>query len=240
MASPMRSVPSRTSTVATGPRPFSSLASMIAPTAGRFGLAVSSSTSAWRSTFSSKQLDALLGARRDGHHDGVAAPVLRDELLRRELLLHPVRVGAGESILLMATTIGTFGRLGVVDGLDGLGHHAVVRRHHQDDEVGDVGAAGAHGGERLVARRVEEGDVALGRDHRVGADVLGDAARLALGHVGLADGVEQRRLAVVDVAHHGDHRRPRTLVLGALGHLGEVVLDLEADLLDLPAVVGRR
>ena len=82
------------------------------------------------------------------------------------------------------------------------------------DDVGDVGAAGAHGGERLVARGVEEGDVALGGRHRVGADVLGDAAGLARGHVRLADGVEQRRLAVVDVAHDRDHRRTRTLVLG--------------------------
>ena len=50
------------------------------------------------------------------------------------------------------------GRLGVVDGLDGLGHDAVVGRHHQHDDVGDLGAAGPHGGERLVARGVDEGD----------------------------------------------------------------------------------
>ena len=39
----------------------------------------------------------------------------------------------------------------------------------------------------------------------VGADVLGDAAGLAGGDLGLADGVEQRGLAVVDVAHDRDH-----------------------------------
>ena len=50
------------------------------------------------------------------------------------------------------------GRLGVVEGLDGLGHDAVVGRHHQDDDVGGLGAAGPHGGERLVARGVDEGD----------------------------------------------------------------------------------
>jgi hypothetical protein len=50
------------------------------------------------------------------------------------------------------------GRLGVVDGFDGLRHHAVVGRHHQDDDVGGLGAARTHGGERLVARGVEEGD----------------------------------------------------------------------------------
>ena len=44
----------------------------------------------------------------------------------------------------------------------------------------------------------------------IGADVLGDAAGLAGDDVGLADGVEQRGLAVVDVAHDGDDRRTRT------------------------------
>ena len=44
------------------------------------------------------------------------------------------------------------GRLGVVDRLDGLGHHAVVGGDDEHDDVGDLGAAGAHLGERLVAR----------------------------------------------------------------------------------------
>ena len=43
----------------------------------------------------------------------------------------------------------------------------------------------------------------------VGADVLGDAARLAGDDVGLADVVEQRGLAVVDVAHDGHDRGAR-------------------------------
>ena len=70
--------------------------------------------------------------------------------------------------------------LGVVDRLDRLRLQAVVGRHHQDDDVGDVGAARAHFGERLVARRVEEGDLRLvGQSDLIGADMLGDAAGLA-------------------------------------------------------------
>ena len=54
--------------------------------------------------------------------------------------------------------------LGVIDGFDRLRHDAVVGRNHQHDDVGHLGAAGAHGGECLVARRVEEGDrIAVGR-----------------------------------------------------------------------------
>ena len=55
------------------------------------------------------------------------------------------------------------------------------------------------------------------------ADVLRDPAGLARGHFGFANGVEQAGLAVVDVAHHRDDRRPRQeifllLLLGDLLH----------------------
>ncbi len=45
--------------------------------------------------------------------------------------------------------------------------------------------------------------------------MLGDAAGFAAHHVGGADRVEQRGLAVVDVAHDGDDRRPRTAAIPA-------------------------
>ena len=52
------------------------------------------------------------------------------------------------------------------------------------------------------------------RRYLVGTDVLGNAAGLSGGDVRLPDLVEQRRLAVVDVAHDGHHRRPRAQELG--------------------------
>ena len=52
MESPIRSVPFCTRTVATGPRPLSSCASMMTPRASRFGFALSSLTSATRRTIS--------------------------------------------------------------------------------------------------------------------------------------------------------------------------------------------
>ena len=95
----------------------------------------------------------------------------------------------------------------MVDRLDRLGHDAVVGGDHEHRDVGRLRAAPAHRGERLVARRVDEGDdpaVLLGL---VRTDVLGDPTGFARDHVRVADPVEQRRLAVVDVAHHGDDRR---------------------------------
>ena len=124
----------------------------------------------------------------------------------------------GLSILFTATMIGTFGGLGVVDGFQRLRHHAVIRRHHDDDNIRHLGAARTHAGERLVARGIEEHDLAarrrrafLGEAHLVGADVLRDSAGFARRHVRFADRVEQRGLAVVDVAHDRDHRCARHL-----------------------------
>ena len=47
--------------------------------------------------------------------------------------------------------------------------------------------------------------------------MLGDAAGFAGRDVGRADGVEQRRLAVIDVAHDGDDRRARQQVRRIVG-----------------------
>ena len=133
----------------------------------------------------------------------------------------------GLSILLMATMSGTRAGLGVIDRLDGLRHHAVVGGDHQDHDVGDLGAAGAHGGEGLVARRVDEGDLGAGRRlHLIGADMLGDAAGLLRDDVGGADGVEQRGLAVVDMAHDGDHGRARLAIFGVILRADEAFLDV--------------
>jgi hypothetical protein len=106
------------------------------------------------------------------------------------------------------------GGLGVIDRLDRLFLDAIVGGDHQHDDVGDIGAAQAHLGERGVAGRVDEGDLgAAVKLNLIGADMLGDAAGLVGGDIGLAQGIEQRGLAVVDVPHDGDHWRPR-------GHFG--------------------
>ena len=96
----------------------------------------------------------------------------------------------------------------MIDRLAGLGHESVVGGDDDDRDVGDLGAASAHLGERLVAGRVDEGErAAVGGDGLVGADVLSDAAGLGFDDVGATDGVEQRGLAVINVTEHGDDRR---------------------------------
>ncbi len=137
-----------------------------------------------------------------------------------ELLLEPIHVGLGLVDLVDDDDDGDAGGLGVGDGLDGLGHHPVVGGHHDGGDIGDLGAAGAHGGERGVAGRVDERHELAVVLHLVGADMLRDAAGLAGRNGGVADRVEQARLAVVDVAHDGDDGGARLEVLGIVDGLG--------------------
>src|SRR5919202_1241214 len=195
-------------------------------------------------------VDALTGGRGDIDEHRVAAVLLGHQPVLGELLTDLGGVGP----LLVDLVDGDHDRhrggLGVVERLDRLRHDTVVGGHDQDDDVGHLRATGTHRGERLVTRGVDEGDRALlalqlGLD-LVGADVLGDAAGLARHHVGVADGVQQLRLPVVDVTHDGHHRRTGLpVLLVALVTEGEVegleqlaVLDLGADHLDVPADLG--
>ena len=139
-------------------------------------------------------------------------PLFRNQAAIGELLLHAVGIGFGLVDLVHGHDDRHFGGLGVIDGFQGLRHHAVVRCNHDDHDVRHLGAACTHAGKGFVARRIEEDDLAarsrrafLGELHLVGADVLRDAAGFACRHIGFANGVEQRSLAVIDVAHDGDH-----------------------------------
>src|SRR5690606_4199912 len=173
-----------------------------------------------------QRVDVLPAQRGDVDELHVAAVLLGDQAVLGELGPDALRVGALDVDLVDRDHDRHLGRLGVVDGLGRLRLHAVVGRDHQHRDVGGLGTAGTHGGERLVARGVDEGDLALFTvdrgGHLVGADVLGDPAGLAAGDVAVPDGVQQLRLTVVDVAHHGDHRRTRTQVLVGAGVLAEL------------------
>ena len=189
-------------------------------------------------------IGALLGGDVDEH--GVAAVLLGDQTVLGELATDLVRGRALLVDLVHRDHDRDLGGLGVVDRLHRLRHDTVVGGHDQDGDVGGLGTTGTHGGERLVTRGIQQGQqtllvVDLHR-HLVGTDVLGDAAGLAATDVGLADRVQQSGLTVVDVTHHGDHRRAVLEVLGATLVLTEgqveglqqlAVLVLRGDDLDL-------
>ncbi len=147
----------------------------------------------------------------------LAPVVARHDALRRELLVHAVHVRAFLVDLVDGDDDGHLRGARVVDRLDGLRHHTVVGCHHQDDDVRDLRPAGAHRGEGFVTRRVDEHHrMPVGGLDLVRADPLGDAARLARRDARLPDGVEDRRLAVVDVAQHCHDRRADHQLAGVL------------------------
>ena len=207
--SPRFRVPDCTRMVATGPRPLSRRASTTRPRAGASTGAFSSSTSACSSTLFQQVVDALAGLGRHRHERRFAAVFFRHDAFGDQFLRHAVDVGARLVDLVDRHDQGHAGRFRVGDRFLGLRHHAVVRRHHQDDDVGRLGAAGTHGRERFVTRGIQEGDHAARRVDVVSADVLRDAAGFARRHLGAADVVQQRGLAVVDVTHDGHDRRAR-------------------------------
>ena len=173
-----------------------------------------------------KQLaDALSGLRGYGSEHGASAPFLRNELIFRKLLLHPVDICVGLIDLVHRDDDLDPRRSGMADGLHGLGHHAVVRRHHQNRDIRGVGSPHTHGRKRFVSGRIQEGDLLSVDLNGIGADMLGNAAGLLIRHIGLTDGVKERGLAMVNVSHDADNGRSGNHILLVLLILLQKLLD---------------
>ena len=165
--------------------------------------------------------------RRDFDLERVAAEAFNHDLVAQQVGANPLRIGARLVHLVDGNDEWNTGNLRVIDRLDRLRLHAVIGRDHQDHDIGHFGAAGAHGGEGLVARRVDEGDLLPRRRlDLIGADMLGNAAGLLRDDVGRADGVEQGRLAVIDMAHDGDHGRTPLQIFGVVVRADEAFFDV--------------
>ena len=96
----------------------------------------------------------------------VAAELLEHDVVLQEVLLDLLHVGGGQIDLVDGDDHRHAGVPGVADGLDRLRHDLVVGRDDEHHDVGDLRTAGTHGGEGLVARRVEEGDLLVARQRR--------------------------------------------------------------------------
>ena len=217
--SPTRSVPSCTRIVATDPRPRSTLASRTVPVATRFGFAFCSSISVTSRIISSSpsrlsRFFAETGTVTvDPPQSSGVSPRSANSCLTRS------RLALALSILLMATMIGTPAAFAwsIASCVCGITpSSAATTRMTMSVTLAPRARINV---KRFVARRVEKDDLAAADLHRIRADVLRDAARLALGDLRLADGVEQGRLPVVDVSHDGDDRGADDQVVGT-GLLG--------------------
>ncbi len=152
-------------------------------------------------------VDAVAGARGDGDHFGGTAPLDGLQALFGELRADAIGLRVFLVHLVDRDDDRHVGGFDVTDRLDRLRHHAVVGGDDEDRDVGDLRTARAHRRERLVTGRVDERDLFVAVLDGVRADALRDAAGFAGGDVGGAHAIEQRGLAVVDVAEDRDDRR---------------------------------
>ena len=104
-------------------------------------------------------VDACAVQRRDLGVRHVATELLDDDVVLRQGSPHRVCVCPGQIHLVDCHDDGDTGCLGVVDRLGGLRHHPVVGRHHEDHDVGDIGASSSQRSERLMAWGVDERDL---------------------------------------------------------------------------------
>src|SRR5690606_25925874 len=173
-----------------------------------------------------------LGRDMDKH--GVTTPLFRNHIKSCQIVLDAVRVGLLLVDLVHRHHQGHAGGLGVLHCFLGLRHHTIISSDHQDHDVGGLGTTGTHRGKGGVTGGIEEGDHAAVGFHVVGADVLSNATGFTGGYTGAPDVVEQRGLAVVHVAHDGDHRSAGDFLTLVLHGLGQAVLEIAfLDLLDL-------
>ena len=138
----------------------------------------------------------------------------------------------------------------MLDRLNGLRHHAVVGRHHQNDDIRDRRAARTHGGKCGMARGVDERQLLVAGLCLVGPDMLGNSAGLTIDDLeaGIANRVQEGCLAMIHVPHHRDDRRATrdcTLLFGFLALPRnfpgiEECFFLEPDVLNFKTVFGRQ
>ena len=108
------------------------------------------------------EVGLLLGGNIDENR--LAAPLFRHQAAIGELLLHAIGDGVGLVDLVDCDDDRNFRRVGMIDGFEGLRHHAIIGSDHQHDDVGGLCAASTHAGKGFVTRRIEEHDLpAVGR-----------------------------------------------------------------------------
>ena len=138
---------------------------------------------------------------------GLATPLGGKKVAGGELLVDALDVDPGEIDLIDADDNRHAGRLGMADRFLGLRHDAVVSGDDEDGAIGDIGPAGPHLREGLVAGGVDEGDRLVVVLDCVGTDVLSDATALAGGDIHPQDPVEEGGLPVIDMAEERHDRR---------------------------------
>ena len=143
----------------------------------------------------------------NGNHNGIAAPIFRNQFMFSQLLFNMVRVCTFTVHFVNSNNDGHFRCFSMVDCFDGLRHYTVICSNNEDSNVSYLSTTSTHCGERFVTRGIKEYDgFALMADF-VRTDVLGNTASFACSNIGFTDCVKQRSFTMVNVTHYGNYRR---------------------------------
>ena len=145
---------------------------------------------------------------RDGagwHDFDVTTPSTWSQTVLRHLGHDTIDVGAWQIALVGCNNDWNSSRFSVRNCFYSLWHDTVVCCDNQDRNVGDVSTSRSHFSKRFVARRIHKGDRATIFFHLIGSDLLSDATSFAGNNLGTDQIVEQRCLAMVDVAEKSNN-----------------------------------
>ena len=122
------------------------------------------------------------------------------------------------------------------DGLLGSRHHTVIGCDDDDGDIRHLRTTSTHGSEGLMTRSIQECDESsILQLYVVSTDVLGNATSLTFNHIGVTDVIQQRRLTMVYVSHHGNDGCARQQVVLVVDFFSDSLLNLCAHIFGLEA-----
>ena len=96
----------------------------------------------------------------------------------------------------------------MINGFNCLRHDSVISRNYKDSNVSALRTTGAHCSKGLMPGCVKKDNFLAVVHYMRGADMLGNAAGFTGRHMRFADRIKERCLAVIDMPHYCDNRRP--------------------------------
>ena len=158
-------------------------------------------------------INALSGFCGNRNEDCASSPVFRNQSVFGQLLFYTVHICARLINFVYRYNNLDARRFGMVNRLNGLGHHAVIGSHNKNRDIRGFRAAHTHGGKCLVPRCIQERYLPIPHLDAVGTDILRNSSRLAVGHMRIADVVQKRCFTMIDMTHDADDRGTRNEIL---------------------------
>ena len=125
------------------------------------------------------------------NHNGIAAPVFRNEFMFCKLLFNMVGVSSRAVHFINGYNNRNLGCFGMVNSFDSLRHNTVIGSYNQNRNVGYLRTAGTHCRKRFVARGIKEYNLFALIVNLISTNVLGNTACFAACYIGFADSVKQ-------------------------------------------------